>query len=72
MTQFNGLEKGIEITNAFHKALGVSSRNANKLQLDKGRKFYNRSVKSCLQDNNIKMYSTKDLLEPHKTIFTNL
>ena len=31
-----------------------------KIWLDKGSEFYNRSMKSWLQDNNIGMYSTKE------------
>ena len=30
----------------------------NKIWLDKGSEFYNRSIKSFLQNNNIEMYST--------------
>ena len=30
----------------------------NRMQVDKGSEFYNRSVKSWLQDNNTEMYST--------------
>ena len=30
----------------------------NKIWLDKGSEFYNRSMKSFLQNNNIEMYST--------------
>ena len=28
----------------------------NKIWVDKGSKFHNRSMKSCLQDNNIEMH----------------
>ena len=35
-----------------------SSRKRNKILVDKGSKLYNRSMKSWLQDNDIKMYST--------------
>ena len=44
-------KKGITILNG-------SSRKRNKILVDKGSKLYNRSMKSWLQDNDIKMYST--------------
>ena len=47
-------KKGITITNAFQKFLDESYRKPNKLQVDKGSEFYNRSMKSWLQDDNIK------------------
>ena len=66
-------KKGITITNAFQKTLNESNRKPNKIWIDKGSEFYNRSLKSSLHNNNIKMYSTrnkenilalKELLEP--------
>ena len=65
--------KYITITNTFQQFLGESNRKSNKIWVDKGSKFYNRAMKSWLQDNGIDMYSTlneesllllKDLLEP--------
>ena len=50
--------KSITITNAFQKILDDSNRKPNKIWVDKGSQFYNRSMKSWLQDNNIEMYST--------------
>ena len=44
--QRNGLKKRITITNAFQKILDESSRKPNKIWVDKGNKFYNRSKKS--------------------------
>ena len=35
-----------------------SNLKPSKLWVDKGSKFYNRSVKQFLQNNNIEMYST--------------
>ena len=35
-----------------------SNRKPNKIQVDKGSEFYNRSMKLWLQDNGIEMYST--------------
>ena len=48
--------KGIIITNAFQKILHVSNSRPNKLWEDKGSEFYNRAMKSCLENNNIEMY----------------
>ena len=49
--------KSITITNAFQKTLDESNRKPNKIWVDKGSQFYNRSMKSWLQDNNIEMYT---------------
>ena len=38
--------------------LDESNKKSSKIWVDKGRKFYNRSMISFLQNNNIKMYST--------------
>ena len=38
--------------------LDESNRNPNKIWVDKGSKFYNRSIKSFLQNNDAEMYST--------------
>ena len=35
-----------------------SKLKPDKIRVDEGSKFYNRSIKSWLQDNNIEMYST--------------
>ena len=62
-------KRGIAIINAFQKILDKSS----KIFVDKGSKFYNRSMKLWLQDKDIELYSSqmkenllllKDLLEP--------
>ena len=50
--------KAITVTNAFQKILNVSRRKPNKTLVDKGSKFYNRSMKSWLQNNDVKMYLT--------------
>ena len=42
-------KKGIAITNAFQKILNESKRKPNKIWLDKGSEFYNRSMKLCLE-----------------------
>ena len=42
-------KKGITITNAFQKILKESNRKPNKIWVDKGSEFYNRSMKSWLE-----------------------
>ena len=39
-------KKGITITNAFQKILDESNGKVKKIWVDKGSKFYNRSMKS--------------------------
>ena len=51
-------KKGITITNAFQKILKESNRKPSKIWLDKGSEFYNRSMKSWLEKNDIEIYST--------------
>ena len=66
------INKSITITNALPKNLNESGCKVNKIWVEKGSEFYNISMKSGIQDNDIEMYSThvenilllKDLLEP--------
>ena len=51
-------KKGITIINAFQKVLNESNQKPSQIWVDKGSEFYNRSMKSWLQDNDIKKYST--------------
>ena len=51
-------KKGVTIVNAFQSILIDSKRKPNKIWVNKAGEFYNRSMKSLLQDNNIEMYST--------------
>ena len=51
-------KESVTITNAFQKILDDLKRKPNKIWVDKGSEFYNRLMKSWLQDNNIEMYST--------------
>ena len=44
------------ITNAFQKILDGPGPKPNKIWVDKGSKYCNRSMKSWLQDNDIEMY----------------
>ena len=46
-------KKGVSIVNAFQSILKKSNRKPNKIWVDKGSEFYNRSMKSWLE-----MYST--------------
>ena len=50
----------ITITNAFQKILDESNHTPNKICIHKGSNFYNRLMKSWLQDNDIEMYSTNN------------
>ena len=51
-------KKGITITNDFQKILNESNRKPNKIWVDKGSAFYNRSMKSRVEKNYIEMYPT--------------
>ena len=50
-------KKGITTANAFQKILVESNHQPNKMWVFKGSEFYNRSMKSWLQDNHIEMCS---------------
>ena len=49
-------KKVITITNAFQKNLDGPNSKSNKILVDTGSEFYNRSVKPWLQDNNREVY----------------
>ena len=51
-------KKGTKITNTFQTLFDESSHKHNKIYVVKSSKFYNRSLKSWLQDNGMEMYST--------------
>ena len=54
-------KKGASIVNAFEKIISTeihSKRKPNKIWVDQGSKFYNKSFKDFLKINNIEMYST--------------
>ena len=53
-------KKGVSIVNAFQSILNKSNRKPNKIWMDKVSEFYNRSIKSWLEKNDIEMYSTHD------------
>ena len=51
-------KKAVSIVNAFQSILKKSNRKPNNMWVDKGDEFYNRSMKSWLENNDIEMYST--------------
>ena len=59
-------KKGITVSKAFQKDLDESKRREaksygrklNKIWADKGSRFYNRSMKSWIEKNDLEMYST--------------
>ena len=53
-------KKGVTIVSPFQNILNDSVRKPNKIWVDNGNEFYNRSMKSWLKDNDIKMYSTNN------------
>ena len=52
------VKKGISIANAFESISNSSERTPNKIWVDQGSEFYNKSFKKRLEDNDIEMYST--------------
>ena len=51
-------KKGTTIANAFHQSILNSSKGRpNKICVDQGSKFYNKSFKKWLKDNNVEIYS---------------
>ena len=51
-------KKGTSIVNAVKKILSNSDTKPNKIWVDQGSEFYNKSFKDFLKMNNIEMYST--------------
>ena len=58
-------KKGITITIAFQKILDESNCKPNKIWVDKGSEFYDRTMKSWLEKNDIEMYSTHNKKKIH-------
>ena len=54
-------KQDIAITNAFQKILDEPGHKPNKIWVDKGSEFYNKSFKSWPQNNNIEMYWTHNV-----------
>ena len=50
-------KKGASIVNAFKKIISAE-RKPNKIWVDRGSEFYNKSLTDFLKMNNIEMYST--------------
>ena len=50
-------KKGVSIVNAFKKIIS-EGRKPNKIWVDQGSEFYNKSFKDFLKIKNIEMYST--------------
>ena len=59
------IKKGITITSVFQKWLDESSCKPNKMWVDKGKEFYNRSIISWLEKHAIEMYSTHEMYSIH-------
>ena len=51
-------KKGTRTTNVFQKILDESNQKLNKIWVDKGSEFYNKSMKPFLQKIDIEMYLT--------------
>ena len=51
-------KKSITIANAFQQISDGSNRKPNKIRVEKGSEFYDKSMKSWLEKNDIEMYST--------------
>ena len=51
-------KNGITIANTFQEILDESGRKPNKIWVDKDSEFYNRSMKSWLENNAKEIYST--------------
>ena len=49
-------KKGITIASAFQKILNESNHKPNKTWVDRGIKFFNRSIKPFLQNNDMEVY----------------
>ena len=51
-------KKGVTIVNGFQSILNDFKRKPNRTRVDIGSEFYNRSIKSWLQDNNMNLHSS--------------
>ena len=54
-------KKGVSIVAAFQSILKQSNRKPNKIWVDKSSEFYNASLKKWLKDNDIVMYSSRNV-----------
>ena len=53
-------KKGLRTSNAFQNVLDESNRKSNEICVDRGSEFYNRLMKSWLQDKNKEIYSIQN------------
>ena len=53
-------KKGITVTKTLQEISDDSNRRTNKIWVDNGSEFYNRSMKSWLRANEIEMYLTRN------------
>ena len=72
---FKKQKKGVTFVTAFQKILDDSiqlhsKRKPNKIWEDKGREFYNRSMKSWSEKNDIEMHSTHNEEKSERLIRT--
>ena len=51
-------KKTLQLLSLFKRKLKGSNGRPNKKQVDKGSQIYNRLIKSFLENNNMKMYSS--------------
>ena len=56
MVILSEVKKGITIVNIFQSILDNSKQKPNKIWVDQGIEFYNKSFKKWLEDNDIEMY----------------
>ena len=56
-------KKGTTIVNAFQSILNNSKRKPNKIWVDQGSEFHNKSFKKWLKDNNIKMKCIQHIMK---------
>ena len=54
---FEKQKKVLQLLILLKKVLDESNRKPNKIWVDKGSEFYDRSMKSWLQENDIEMHS---------------
>ena len=54
-------KKEITVINAFQKILDESNHKPNKIWVNKGSEFYNRSIQHIMKEN---LFLLKDSLEP--------
>ena len=67
-------KKAFTINNNFQGILDKFRPKSNEIWVDNGSEFYNRSLKSWLQDNGMKMYSTHNggkSVEPERFLRTS-